>query len=58
MWSGQTLAEIGLGSVGTQTVYTTAGGGDTILFTTVPEPSSLILGGLGIAGALLRRRRA
>lgn len=58
VWEATTLAAIGLGSLTTQTVYTTAGGGDTIKFTTVPEPGSLLLAGLGLASALVRRRRA
>jgi len=58
---GQSLASLGVDSIAPGTLLWTAGNtGDTIVFSNnappVPEPSSLILGSIGILG-LLRRRR-
>jgi len=54
-WANKTLDQV-LTDTTTQVVYPT-GGGDTIQFTAVPEPSSTALLGLGGLALLMRRRR-
>ena len=57
IWFGQTLGSIGLGSLTTQTVYTSATN-DTIVFTAtpVPEPSTALFAGIGLGLFFMRRR--
>lgn len=56
-WSGETLSSIGAASFNNTLAWTSsAGGTNTISYTTVPETSTLALGMLG-GVCLLRRRR-
>jgi len=60
-WTSADLASIGLGSLdSTPTLAFTTSEGDTISFTatTVPEPSSAFLLGLGALGLVSRRKRS
>jgi hypothetical protein len=55
-WSNTTLSAIGAASFN-NTLAWTSGGGDTISYTTVPEPGgALLLGVLGMMGFFTRRR--
>ena len=55
---GQYLADIGAASFNNTLAWTSfAGGTNTVSYTTIPEPSAFVLGGLGVAGLILRRRR-
>jgi hypothetical protein len=55
-WSNKTLADIGAASFNDTTAWTSSAE-DTVSFTTVPEPSSTALVGLGALAIALHRRR-
>ncbi|MFK7910010.1 MAG: PEP-CTERM sorting domain-containing protein, partial [Akkermansiaceae bacterium] len=57
-WEDKTLVEIGAGAFANTLAWTSAvGGNHTVSFTTVPEPSSVAMGALGIALGAFRRRK-
>jgi hypothetical protein len=57
-WQDQTLAEIGAASFNNTLAWTSPeGGNNTVSYTTIPEPSTVMLGILGSL-CLLRRRRS
>lgn len=57
-FSGQSLVGMNVESFSNTLAWTAITTGDTISYTTVPEPSGMLLGGMGTLFLLVRRRKA